>query len=410
MLDGYKILTVTHRRTPLQIIGEFMVKTPDETALQDCLVSLKERFGIEELVYLSTCNRVTYILYTENTLSATFKEDFFEFINPNISKGLINSHANLFEGKDAADHLFKVAASIDSLVVGEREVLRQLREAYERCKDWELTGDYLRIIIQNSVIAAKEVYSTTKLGEKSVSVVSLAFKELLKTNLPKSARVLMVGAGQTNALVCKFLEKYGYNNVTVFNRSIDKAQKLAGIFNGKALTLDRLSTYEGGFDCMIVCTGATKSIINCDLYRKLVGKDKGKKVVIDLSIPNNVCKEVSNGEFDLHYIEIECLKALAKKNHSYRQREVVVASELLDRHLIAFSELVKNRRIERALHRIPIEVKMVRDRAMNQVFQKEVANLDENTRLLLDRMMNYMEKKCTGIPIKIAREALVHPA
>lgn len=406
MLSGYKILTVTHRRTPLQRIGEFVVPHENESHLNTQLASLKEKMQIEELIYLSSCNRVFYLFYTEQIIGASFKFDFFKNIQPGLSNDLIDEYADILEGADAIGHLFKVSSSIDSLVVGEREILRQLREAYDRSRKGGLTGDHLRIAMDAAVVAAKEVYAKTKLGEKSVSVVSLAIKELLKTKLPKSARILLVGAGQTNALVAKFLKKYGFGNVSVFNRTISKAEKIASLLGGEAFPFKHLNNYTHGFDCMIVCTGSTKAIIDKTLYTSLLNGEKSKKVVIDLSVPNNVSKEVVE-HFNLNYIPIECLKALAKENLSHREMEVYNASSLLDEHLEAFTVKAQHRRIERALHQIPSEVKAVRHRAMNEVFKKEIESLDGETLQLLERMMTYMEKKCTGIPMKVAKQALV---
>ena len=406
MLNGYKILTVTHRQTPLHKIGDFIVDYENEGQLKNELVSIKENWHLDELVYLSSCNRVVYFFYTEKPLTSSFKFDFFSNIHPNPSPELLEDHVILLEGRSAIDHLFQIAASIDSLVVGEREILRQLREAYTRCLEWGLTGDHLRIAMEKAVTSAKEVYSKTKLGEKSVSVVSLAIKEMLKTCLPKQARILMIGAGQTNALVAKFLKKYGYKNVAVFNRTFYHAEKIATLLNGKAYTLNDLFTYQDGFDCLIICTGATKPIIDKKLYASLLGEEDSSKVVIDLSIPNNVSKEVVK-HFNLKYIQIEGLKTLAKENLSFREREVANAIELLDTHIHEFDIKARQRRIERALCLIPGEVKAVRTRAMEEVFKKEVETLDKDTRQLLERMMNYMEKKCTGIPMKVAKEALV---
>ncbi len=406
MLDGYKILTITHRKTPLRHIGQFVVSHADDQELQSRIASLKNTFGIEEMVYLATCNRVLYFFYSEKSLAPSFVQDFFKNIQPELSAELIDEHVTFLEGAAATDHLFKVAASVDSLVVGEREILRQLREAYNRCMGWGFTGDHLRIAMDGAVVAAKEVYAKTRLGEKSVSVVSLAVKELLETKLPRNARILMVGAGQTNSLVAKFLKKYGFSNVVVFNRTLEKAQKIADMLDGRALPFEELPTYEEGFDCLIVCTGATKPIIDKKLYSSLIAGDNGKKVVIDLSIPNNVSQEVID-TYDTQYILIEGLKALARENLSFREREVTNACSLLEQHLSDFEIKARHRRIERALHQIPKEVKAVREKAMNQVFKKEIETLDSDTRLLLERMMFYMEKKCTGIPMKVAKRALV---
>ncbi len=303
MLDSYKILTITHRQTPLQSIGKFIIAHENEAALRSRLEELKSDFGVGEMLYLATCNRVMFLFNREKSLSPAFIQQFFQAVNPQLSADFIEKHVVAYEGKAAVDHLFKVTASIDSLVVGEREILRQLREAYDRCLNWNLTGDNIRIIMQAAVVAAKEVYAQTRLGEKSVSVVSLAVKELLKTKLPKNARILMIGAGQTNMLVSKFLAKYGFTNVSVFNRTFEKAEQLARMTGGSAYKFNELESYQQGFDCLIACTGATQAVVDKKLYSSLLAGETSRKVVIDLSVPNNVCKEVVE-DFDVHFIEV----------------------------------------------------------------------------------------------------------
>lgn len=408
MLDGFKILTVTHRRTSLQHIEKFVVAHADEPSLRKKLESLKADFGIAEMVYLATCNRVMFLFYTETATSSSFQTNFFQYLNTSLSENFIAENVTLHEGRAAAEHLYRVAASVDSLVVGEREILRQLREAYDRCQAWGLTGDHLRIAMQGAVVAAKEVYTDTRLGDKPVSVVSLAMREMQKAKLPKTARILMVGAGQTNVLVAKFLAKNGFHNVAVFNRTLERAQRIAKTVGGRAFGFDELNHYTEGFDCLIVCTGATKAVVDNELYTKLLAGEKGTKTIIDLSVPNNVCKEVV-ASHDVHFIEIEGLRALAHENRSFREQEVSAATELLNRHLAEFEAAVRNRRIERALCQVPAEMKAVKEYAMNKVFKKEIDVLDDSTRELLERMMDFMEKKCTGIPIKVAKKALAVP-
>lgn len=408
MLDGFKILTITHRKTSLQHIEKFVVAHADEQSLRTKLESLKADFGLAEMVYLATCNRVMFLFYTESHTPSSFQTDFFQHLNPSLSEHLIAENVTLYEGHAAAEHLYRVAASVDSLVVGEREILRQLREAYDRCQAWGLTGDHLRMAMQGAVVAAKEVYTDTRLGDKPVSVVSLAMREMQKAKLPKTARILMIGAGQTNVLVAKFLAKNGFHNVAVFNRTLERAQHIAKTVGGRAFGFDELGHYTEGFDCLIVCTGATKAVVDNELYIKLLAGETGLKTIIDLSVPNNVCKEVV-ASHDVHFIEIEGLRALAHENRSFREREVSAATELLNRHLAEFEAAVRNRRIERALRQVPAEVKAVKEYAMNKVFKKEIDVLDETTRELLERMMDFMEKKCTGIPIKVAKQALTAP-
>jgi glutamyl-tRNA reductase len=410
MLSTFKILTVTHKRTNLKEIGDFVIKASNDEALLEQLNSIKAQFGIDELLYLPTCNRVMYFFTTEQLVDEHFMAHFFQRVNPTLSIARINNITEIaqdYQGMEAMEHLFDVAASLDSLVIGERQILRQLREAYEQCQKWGLLGDKIRMAFQQALQGAKTVYANTGIGEKPISVVSLAIQKMLHAQVPKTSRVLLIGAGQTNQLVGKFLLKHHFTNVTVFNRSIEKAQKLAQSFDGEAYTLDALDEYDKGFDVMIVCTGATKAIMTDHLYKKLIGADRTRKVVIDLAIPNNVTPEVVAGN-NVEYIEIEGLRNLAKANLAFREQEVVKAKQLLKKYLGEFPRLLKQRQIELAMRSVPSKIKAVKHKAVNEVFQKEIATLDEHTKALMMDMLSYMEKKCIGIPMKAAREAVLN--
>jgi glutamyl-tRNA reductase len=408
MLDKYKIITVTHKRINLKEIGQFVVQTVDNQPLRNRLHELKTQFGFEELLYLPTCNRVMYFFVSDTPLDEDFAARFLMAANPHLSNDLLNrigTLAYLLEGMDALEHLYNVAGSIDSLVVGEHQILGQLREAYEKSLDWGLTGDNIRLVIQNAILAAKGVYSNTRIGDKPVSVVSLAVQQMLRSQIAKDDRVLIVGAGQTNQLVGKFLAKYEFSNVKVFNRTLTKAQDLAERVGGAAHPLEELSNYKEGFDCLIVCTGATEPIISGAVYGKLLQGESGRKVVIDLSIPHNIAPDIAR-QFDVQYIEIESLRLLAKENLAFREQEVSRARQVLNEYLREFPTLFKQRQLEIALRHLPNEIKAVKSTALNDVFRKEIDTLDEHTRQLIERMLSYMEKKCIGIPMKAAREAI----
>ncbi len=403
MLENYKILTVTHRQTNVKNIGSFIIPCSEAEDLKETLHKLKTRFELEEFFYLSTCNRVLYFFKTARTVDAAFQYSFFQQINPNLGATEISADLQSYEGEASLRHLFEVAASVDSMVVGEREILRQLREAYNQSFQFGLTGDAIRLAINHAVQAAKSVYSNTRIGEKPVSIVSLAIQKLRATKLAKDARILLVGAGQTNTLVGKFLKKYEYSDITVFNRTLERAESLAKMLNGQALALDALTNYSKGFDCLIVCTGATKPIISTDLYNGLLQTESDTKLVIDLSIPNNVHKQAVQ-QHAMEYVEIEDLRILAKQNLAFRATEVKRAKKLLNQYLEEFPKLYNQRQLERAMRSVPEEIKAIKQHAINNVFKKEVAELDEDARLLLERMLDYMEKKCISIPMKAAKE------
>ncbi len=406
MIGNYKIITVTHKSSTIKDIGKFVLPESNGVPLSIRLEKAREQLSISDLLYLPTCNRVMYFFQTEREFEQGFLEEFTRFFYPEWKVGKAIGKFMFYEGEEAIRHLFEVASSVDSLVVGEREIIRQLRESYRKCQEMGIIGDSVRLAMDATVRTAKSVYATTGIGQKPVSIVSLAIKKLLEAGISPTDRVLIVGAGQTNLLVCKFLKKYGFTNVVVFNRSLTKAEEVAAVVAGNALPLSNLAEYDKGFDGMVVCTASTEAIITHELYKQLLKGEKDKKVVVDLAIPNNVAKEVVES-FEIDYIEIEGLKKLAEKNLQFRSNEVEKAKLLIEESIIEFKSLYAERLLERAFGDMPKRIKAVKSKAINEVFRKEIDGLDDETRALMERMMDYMEKKCIGIPMKVAKETIL---
>ena len=247
-MERIKIIAFTHKTTNLSDIGKLHIQ---EDALKSRLESLKNTAGLDELFYLSTCNRVEFILSTSKTIDAPFLNDFFKAFDATWTTAQLNwavETAQVFKGDDALRHLFYVASSIDSLVVGEREIITQVRNAYEICNKIGVTGDLIRLAIKKTIEVAKEVYTHTNIAKNPVSVVSLAYRKLRALNVKQDARFLIIGSGITNSTMAKYLKKHQYSNFTIFNRTLVNAQKLAAELNGKAYSLTELANYKEGFD------------------------------------------------------------------------------------------------------------------------------------------------------------------
>lgn len=229
-----------------------------------------------------------------------------------------------------------------------------------------------------------------------------------KTVTSKNARILMVGAGQTNALFARFLAKKGFHHVTILNRTPDKAAVLAGTFDhGRAFPLNVLEYWSEGFDALVVCTGSTEPVVTPDVYHSLVAGDKTRKTVVDLSVPNNVDKRML-AEHPVHFIEIEALRATAEQNRSHREHEKTKADTIITRRLYEYHALWHERQVERSLAYIPDEVRAVKERAVQEVYAKDFAQLDPAAQELVMKMLGYMEKKCVAIPIKAAKSIALH--
>jgi len=406
MLDNYKILTITHHNLNVDEIGNFVVHHEGNEDLKVKLNLLKEQAHLQELIYLSTCNRVSFICYSNEEFDLDYIKGFFKIVNPELDEDklkMISKFVDVYHGSKAVSHIYEVASSMDSLVVGEREIFRQFREAYQKSLEFGLVGDNLRMLENSTVKAAKEVYDKTRIGEKPLSIVSLAVKSLLETGISKDARLLIVGAGETNTLFAKFLKKYDFTNVSIFNRSLDNAAHLVELLNGKAYHLSELSSFDQGFDAMIVCTASTEPIVDSTIYRNLVRKESDSKIVIDLSVPNNVDSAVVEG-FDMKYIDIEQLRHLSTENLEFRKTEVHAAKSLLKNQLLNFNNQFQQRQLEKALNVVPKEIKEIKERAIHKVYKKQIDLLDDNAQALIEEMMNYMEKKCISVPMRAAKK------
>ncbi len=403
MLNGYHIVTLTHRTSTLDEIGRII---PEAGELQARLHAVKDFFGWEELFLLSTCNRIMIGFYArENADFTLLRSNLALLLRPGMSaEQAVSTGAKfqIFNGGDAVRHVFEVAASMDSLVVGEREIIRQLREAFERCRNWGLTGDHFRLLMTQAIEVSKLVFNETGIGEKALSVVALGYGEMRKKGITPKHHVVLVGAGATNALLCKFLVKDGFRKVTVFNRTMDNAADLASFFEtGEAYTLDELPNYRKHFDAMVVCTAAVEPILTPEMYAGFEGIEE-KKVIVDFSVPNNVDTRIP-AQYPVHFIEIEGLREVAKENLAFRERARQQAEQLIGERMDLFRSAWHERQVERSLAPMVDEIKAVKNRAIEDVFADRLNTLDPQAKDLVLEMMAYMEKKCVAIPVKTVK-------
>lgn len=385
------------------------VQASNEDWLAERLSSIKAQLELEEFYFLQTCNRLLFLFRCSSPETDITPSLVFELFNTDLEtekRHALAEKASVYKGEEVVEHLLSTASSINSLVVGEREILGQIRKAYDFSKSRGLAGDGIRILMDTTVKTAKQVFTKTRIGDNSVSVVSLAIRQLMSQVKDKAAKILIVGAGQTNTVAVKMLKKYGYQNITIFNRTLENAERLACLVKGNAYTLDSLPTYENDFDVMLSCTGSKDHIITVDLFQKLTNNHTEKnRTLIDLAVPADIDKSVVE-KFDVSYLNIEQLRTQAQSNMELRQKEIAVAVGIVEENVVEFRMKFRRRQLEKALSEIPKQVKAVKGRAYDQVFSKEIAALDDSSRETLDKIVNYLEKKYIGIPVSIAKDAL----
>jgi glutamyl-tRNA reductase len=292
------------------------------------------------------------------------------------------------------------------MVIGEREIITQVRNAFDFSKKLNLTGDFIRLVMRHTIETAKRVYTETSIATKPVSVVSLAYHKLREMNIPLDARIMIIGAGATNTTMSRFLRKHGFKNFVVFNRTLSKAESLAKDLHGKAFSLDALEDYIGGFDVIISCTGSDSHIITPELYKKILVGEESRKVVMDIAVPQDLHPEILSNHAVTH-ISVDFLQKISNENLKVRSNELQHVEEIISEALFDFKHLQKVRNVELAMREVPLKVKEIRATAMNEVFKNDLAELDENSKEVLDKIISYMEKKYMSVPMIMAKEILI---
>jgi glutamyl-tRNA reductase len=374
-----------------------------------CLTRLKGVLELHELMFLSTCNRVEFIFCTPNAIDYSFLHSFFRELYPNFSEEQVDffaKNANVFSRINAVEHILCVASSIDSMIVGEREIITQARNAFESSKKMNLTGDFIRLVMRQTIETAKKVYTETSIATKPVSVVSLAYHKLRDMNIALDARILIVGAGATNTNMSRFLKKHGFKNFVVFNRTFDNAASLAKDLNGSAYPLEELISYSKGFDVIITCTASEAPVITPEIYRNLLQGETDRKVVIDIAIPQDLAPQIVEDRHVTH-ISVEVLQKISNQNLKERSKEIQHVEEIISDAIFDFKHMDKVREVELAMRSVPQKVKEIRETAVNQIFKTDLELLDGNSREILDKIIGYMEKKYMSVPMIMAKEILL---
>ena len=400
-MNKLQIIALTHRNFNFDEIGKFHL---DDSVRMDRLEKLKSKLNINELMYLSTCNRVEFIINSVSEVNQNFLELLLsEFIS---QESLVptTKRIEIFSEKEAVHHLFSLASSIDSLVVGEREIITQVRKAFEECRESNLCGDFIRVLIQKTIFTAKKVYTESEIATRPVSIVSLAYLELKKYISKQPKTFLIIGAGKTISSMLKFINKNDQHEFLIFNRSTEKAEQLVSQLNLKATVfpLDELGTTNHKFDCIVSCTGSQDVILTKEKFLK-INPERNKKLIVDLAVPNDCDQKISK-ELNTKIINVDQLKIRAEENLKARSKEINSCLAIIDKQIIQYYLAEKERTLERALSSVPESIKGIRKKAFKEVFVKELETLDPQAINIVNSLVDYMEKKYISVPMKMAKD------
>jgi glutamyl-tRNA reductase len=338
-MPGEKILLlgVNHKTTPVEIREKIALTS----GYEEPLTALKRIPGLREYYLLSTCNRVELLLIADP--DGDVEEKIIEFLfGDRVDHAERRSYLYIFSGEAAVRHLFMVASSLDSMVVGEAQILGQLKEAYRHAAHFGCTGPLLNKLLHKSFSVAKRVRTETAIGSSAVSI-SYAAVQLAKKifgNL-KEKKVLLVGAGEMAELAAEHLVGQGVCEVVVANRTLARAVDLAKRFKGKAVSIGELVQQLEHVDIIISSTGASDIILHKDEVKPVMRARMNRPLFfIDIAVPRDLDPRLI--EIDNVYLyDIDDLSSVVEINKTDRDREAVKAARIVDEETLKFHKWYK---------------------------------------------------------------------
>jgi len=304
-----------------------------DAQLPDALARMKQMLGLREAVLLSTCNRVEYFgATTQPDLAAAAWPDFLRQFHA-VTEDFSTLSFQL-RGMSCVEHLYSVASGLKSMVVGETEVLGQLKDAYDIARTQGQTGKWLNRLFQSSFAAAKSVRTHTAItrGRVSVGSVSVELAEKIFGDL-RACRVMVIGAGETSERTARSLLRHGVHSILVANRTFERAEALASELDGEAVRWEHWEDRATNVDIMISSTSAPHYVLTREKLEELLRRRERRPLfLIDLAVPRDF-EPAINLLDDVFLYDIDDLQSIAQTHLRERQTEITRSMEILKPHV-----------------------------------------------------------------------------
>jgi glutamyl-tRNA reductase len=327
MLVHLIVVGLNYRTAPVEVRERFALS---EEEMHLALQGLKQTTGILEGVIVATCNRteiyaVVDRLHLCGHYIRAFLEQWFK-----IPRKEFNSHLYMYENDRAVEHLFRVTSGLDSMIIGETQILGQIRDAFLLAQEERATGTLFNRLFKQAITVAKRAHSETSIGESAVSV-SYAAVELGKRIFGRfdDKTVMIVGAGKMSELTAQHLHANGAKEVLVVNRTLEKAEELAEKFQGSALAFDEALSRLKDADIVISSTGAEKFVITRKHIETAMAARKKKPLfLIDIAVPRDI--EPASGDIpNVFLYDIDDLEGIVETNLAKRRKEAAIIEGMI---------------------------------------------------------------------------------
>jgi glutamyl-tRNA reductase len=389
------LVGLSHKSAPIEV-RERVALTGD--ALKEALVQLKSRDGVAEALVVSTCNRVEVFVHADS------EEAALSFFTTRSREA--GDHVYVQRGVEAIRHLFRVSASLDSMVVGEQQILGQVKEAYGLASSAQTAGSYLSRLCNRAFATAKRVRTETEIGRgaTSMSQVAVELVEKIFGDL-KGRAILLVGAGKMGALSAKALAVLGADRILVTNRSADRGMALASQVAGLFRTWEELPRLLVESDVVIVSTGAPSYVVTREMVQGAMRTRRSRSLcLIDLAVPRNVdpaCADLS----EVFAYDVDDMERVVVSTQEARPGEALRAEAIVEAEVMAFARERETRAALPVLSQLRRHAEAIAHAEAERTLGHLGAKLDEKGKRSVEAMAQAIVNKLLHGPTARLKEA-----
>ena len=366
------LISLNYKIAPIELREKFYLDDAQKIVFHNLL---KKNVGVEGLMLLSTCNRTEIYFEFENHIGQENKfihsvvKELAEFRNykDSLSPHLIKQTGSY----NVSRHLFRLACGLESMIIGEFQIVEQLKEAYDFSYKHKMLGPILNRMVQKSLETGKFIRTNTKIDKGAVSVSYAAVEKIHKSLEILEPKFLCVGLGETSKLSIRHLHQKDYNNIKIANRTYTKSDNFAKSLNLTAIKFESFKNELADVDVAIFSTSSKEPLISKIELEKINQKRKGELLIIDLSVPRNIpgdCADIEN----VKLINVDDLKDAVNHNYKKRRSQIVKAEKFIEDFLSDFDDWTNSRQLRPSILSIKKQIK-------NIIIEETVENVNSSS-------------------------------
>jgi glutamyl-tRNA reductase len=396
------LVGINHTTAPIEIRERLAIPAG---SLAEATRTLVHRPGIREGIIFSTCNRVELLTLQEG--EATRGDSLLGFLQEyfSLAPSSITPHLYEYREGEAVRHLFRVASSLDSMVVGEPQILGQVKESYTVAREVGAVNGSLDSLLQRAFTVAKKVRSETQIGSSSVSIASVAVDLARKIfGSLEGKTVLLVGAGKMSELAARHLIQQGAKSILVANRTLERAEKIAAQFNGQVIAFEDLYAQTPRADIVITSTGAPQKIFSKSHGQQFLQSRRNRPMFfIDIAVPRDVDPRMNEVEGCFVY-DIDDLQQVAAANLADRGREAAAAESIISQEVEKYQQRIQSRGAAPAIIALQQNAEAIREAELARA-AKRLASLSSEQREAVEALTKSLTAKLLHPQMEALRES-----